>query len=151
MSPVAVGLRKSQVVAKQFCSRCGFSKDHMRLRVWTEESGNPDTYIKAESWICCYCDNLLLRRSEERKPTQQSIVVKRLMKLASDYEQICRSELKVENDKVVLRLDFYPSDIAQAARRVKEAREKGFFRLGDLWRLQQHGLFAQQPEDGVVR
>jgi hypothetical protein len=147
-SGVAVGLRKSQVVARQFCSKCGFSKDHMRLLVWTEESGNPDTYIKAESWICCYCDNLLQKRSEEQRPTQQGKVVKRLMKLAGDYEQICSSELLVENNSVTLKLRFYPWSVMQSAQRVEQSKETGFYRLGDLWRLQQHGLFKELLERG---
>jgi len=139
-SGLTIGLRKSQVVAKQFCSKCGLSKDHMRLRVWTEESGNLDTYFKAESWICCYCDNLLQKKTEEPKPTDQGTVVKRLMKLAGDYDQICSSELSVENNSVTLKLRFYPWSVMRSAQRVEHDRATGFYRLGDLWRLQQHGL-----------
>lgn len=119
----------------------------MLLRKWTEASGDPDTYIKAESWICYYCDTVEEKRSSERKPTEELMIIRRLLKLSGDYDQISHSTLEVRGDTVILTLKLFPWAIVQASKRVEAAKKEGFFRLGDLWRLQQHGLLNGQLVD----
>ncbi len=63
----------------------------MLLRKWTEASGDPETCIKAKSWICCYCDTVEEKRSSEHKPTEDLMIIRRLLKLSGDYDQICHS------------------------------------------------------------
>ncbi len=139
--------RRSPIVGKQYCSKCDLFKDHVLLRRWTEGSGDSDTYIRAETWVCCYCDTIQDRRSEERKPTEEVAIIKRLIKLSSDYDQIKHSTLEVRGDMVILSLKLFPWAVVQAAKRVEQAKERGFFWLGDLWRLQQYGLLKGQLED----
>ncbi len=139
--------RRSTIVGKQYCSKCNLYKDHMLLRKWTAASGDPDTYIKVESWICCYCDTVEEKRSPERKPTEELMIISRLLKLSGDYDQIRHSTLEVRGDTVILTLKLLPWAIIQASKRVEAAKKQGFFRLGDLWRLQQHGLLKGQLAD----
>lgn len=134
-------------MAKQFCTKCNLNTDHMLLRRWTEKSGNPTTFIRAESWICCYCDITHEKKSEEPKPTEETMIVRRLLKLSSDYEQIHYSTLEVEGNMVTLRLKLFPWSVVQASKRIREAKKNGFYRLGDLWRLEQHGLLKSPSED----
>lgn len=76
-----------------------------------------------ESWICEACDHLIEKRSEESKPTEQLMVIKRLLKLSTDYEQIRGSALTVEGDRVNPSLRMYPWEIRQSRPRVEKAKE----------------------------
>ncbi len=119
----------------------------MLLRRWTERGSDSDTYVKAEAWACSYCDTTQEKRIQESRPTEQISIMKRLLKLSGDYEQIRHSTLRVRGDTLILELKFHPWAVVQAARRVEEAKGLGFFRLGDLWKLQQHGLLKEEPEE----
>lgn len=68
------------------------------------------------------------------------VIIRILLRLSDDYDQIQHSSLDVEGDIVTLGLEFFPWKVVEAVRRVEEARRKGFFRLGDLWRLERHGI-----------
>lgn len=100
--------RRSPIIGKPYCSKCDLYKDHILLRMWTEGSSDPDTYIRSETWVCCYCDTIQDRRSEERKPTEEVTIIKRLIKLSSDYDQIRHSSLEVRGDTVILSLKLFP-------------------------------------------
>lgn len=148
MSLVSVqGSHKFLIIPKQYCTRCGLYRDHMLLRRWTERGSDSDTYVKAEAWICSYCDSTWEKRSQETRPTEEISIIRRLIKLSGDYEQIRHSTLEVRGDTVTLKLKLLPWVVVQAAKRVEEAKRRGFFRLGDLWRLQQHGLLKEELED----
>jgi hypothetical protein len=68
------------------------------------------------------------------------MIVKRLLKVQSDYEQIRASRLEVGYRKIVLTLDLHPWDIVETLRRVENSHERGFYRASDLWRLEQYGI-----------
>lgn len=148
------GLRKSFIVTKQNCPKCGVYRDHMRIEVRDEPSadGNEDSYVKVESWICDYCDTITHKRTLEHKPTEELLIVRRLLKLSSDYEQIRHASVSVEGDRVNLSLRMYPWEIVKAARRVEKAKQTGFgfCRLGDVWKLEQYGSNPLKKEDAPM-
>jgi len=119
----------------------------MLLRKWAERGSDSETYVKAEAWVCSYCDSTQEERSQESKPKEEISIKRRLIKLSADCEQIRHSTLEVRGDTVILKLKLFPWAIVQAARRIEEAKRQGFFRLGDLWRLQQHGLLREEVEE----
>jgi hypothetical protein len=82
----------------------------------------------------------LEKREERNYPTDQDMIVKRLLKVQSDYEQIRASRLEVGYRQIVLTLDLHPWDIVEALRRVEQSHERGFYRASDLWKLEQYGV-----------
>ncbi len=138
--------RRVQIIAKKYCSKCGLYKDHMLLRKWTEKGSDSDSYVKAEAWMCSYCDTTQENRSQEGRPTEEILIIRRLLKLSGDYEQVRHSTLEVRGDTLVFKVKLFPWAVVRAARRVEEAKGHGFFRLGDLWRLQQHNLLKGEEE-----
>ena len=130
--------RRVSVLGKQFCESCRRRTEHFRKNIRTEPTGNPETYCKVELWICTICDNVLEKRSENYWPTQREMIVKRLLKLTRDYEQIENASIDVKHDSIVLTIKLFPWNVVEAAKRMVEAGEHGFYRARDVWILQQN-------------
>ncbi len=146
-------MRRSFIIAKQHCPKCDLYRDHMRIGVEEERTDNPeDTYIKVETWVCDFCETLLKKKTLEHNPTEERMIVNRLLKLSSDYEQIRHSTLTVEGDRVNLSLRMYPWEIVKAVRRVEKAKQTGFgfCRLSDIWKLEKYGLDPLKKEDAPL-
>src|SRR5438105_2037644 len=132
---------RASIVEKQFCEKCRQYRDHLRFGRRMEPSETPDaTYIWADFWACQYCGNHLERREERRWPTDEDMIVKRLLRVSSDYEQVKASRLEVLHHRIVLSLDLHPWDIVETLRRVESSHDQGFYRVSDLWRLEQYGV-----------
>jgi hypothetical protein len=88
-----------------------------------EPGSRPDeTFVKIESWCCERCETVVENRREESWPTDKSRVVRRLLRLSTDYDQVRESSLQVEADMVTLKLRFYPWAVMKASKRVEERR-----------------------------
>jgi hypothetical protein len=132
------GNRRISILAKQYCESCRARTEHFRKTIRTEPTDNPETYCKVEIWICTTCDNVLEKRTENYWPTQREMIVKRLLKLTKDYEQIESANIDVKHDTIVLTIKLLPWSVVEAARRMVEAGEHGFYKAKDLWILQQN-------------
>ena len=90
-------------------------------------SKTPDTtFIWAEFWNCDHCGNHLEKREERPWPTHRDMITKRLLKVATDYEQVKAFHLEVEHARIVLTLELHPWHIVEALRSVEAAHTTGF-------------------------
>ena len=93
----------ASIIGRQFCVKCNEQRDHVRFGRRIEPSKTPDTtFIWAEFWNCDHCGNHLEKREERPWPTDRDIITKRLLKVATDYEQVKASHLEVEHARIVL-------------------------------------------------
>src|SRR5438552_6950919 len=80
---------RSSIIGRQVCVKCNEQRDHVRFGRRVEPSKTPDTTsIWAEFWDCDHCGNHLEKREERPWPTDRDIITKRLLKVATDYEQV---------------------------------------------------------------
>jgi hypothetical protein len=141
--------RRVQFTAKRYCGKCGSTTDQVYSRGRIEPGSRPDeTFVKVESWCCERCETVVEKRREESWPTDKSKLVRRLLRLSTDYDQVKESSLQVEADMVTLKLRFYPWAVVKASKRVEEAKN-GFYHLSDLHLLQQYGLLREQLKENV--
>jgi hypothetical protein len=144
--------RKTSVLARQYCESCETRTEHFRKTIRTEPTENPETYCKVELWICTTCDTSFEKRSENYWPTQREMIVKRLLKLTKEYEQIERADIDVKHDSIVLTIKLLPWSVVEAAKRMVEAGgEHGFYNAKDLWILQQsNASWLLESEDHLI-
>ena len=108
-----------------------------------EPSKTPDTtFIWAEFWNCDHCGNHLEKREERPWPTHRDMITKRLLKVATDYEQVKAFHLEVEHARIVLTLELHSWHIVEVLRSVEAAHTTGFYRASDLYRLEQYGVLT---------
>ena len=131
----------ASIIGRQFCVKCNEQRDHVRFGRRIEPSKTPDTtFIWAKFWACDHCGNHLEKREERPWPTDRDMITKRLLEVATDYEQVKASHLEVGPAKIVLTLELHPWHIVEVLRRVEAAHPTGFYRASDLYRLEQYGV-----------
>jgi hypothetical protein len=134
-------LMRTSIIAQQFCRQCKENREHVLFGRRVEPSETRDTtFVWAQFWACHSCGNHLEKREERHWPIDQDMIVKRLLKVSSDYEQVKASRLEVGPYRVVLTLELHPWDIVETLRRVENSHERGFYRASDLWKLEQYGI-----------
>jgi hypothetical protein len=93
-----------------------------------------DYYTKTQWWSCQICGENEEASQEIPEPTEQTMLIKRLLRLGSDYD-IKSFQLEVKGSEVTAKAVFYPFDTAKVRRIIYKAEDTDFITAHDLMEL----------------
>ncbi len=145
--------------AKRLCAQCHEMTDQTAISCRYIPSGTPKVppiLIKRIQWLCHWCSNYEEEVKETLAPTDETMIVKRLLSISGDYD-VLGSTLSSKANEISITIRLPNFNMSELRAIQYKQQETGFITVNELMKVQRAGYKQPtavppkpQPRDGAT-